>query len=583
MSDVFAENQNSRSREMNGKRRVATFAEGSEKRALNRCGERCLRVAGAREKSGIAGPRLQGDCGLGRGGNHFFERKGAEFQSGEFVDSEAGKPGGGEECGIGGAVGDFLQACFDVPAQFAEFGFGEKPAGLGAAPRGPGGDFRGSGGGQVFPKDQNVSRIGTREASGEARSVGKCGGQVLPAVNGDIDFSGDESFFELGSEKALASGFFERPGEFFVSLRDKNFQRDGTSRYGFSQGGFCRLRLCECERASACADDDGLAKVRHFFSRRLKSRFCVAETKKLPATGKRNTFAGMVDTRDDVASAPVSYSRNILGLFGFATALCGLIFFWVPIAGVGLWALGSGLAFGGCFKTPRGYGFAGVFVSLISFVFMGYFLVLPSWLAEPVEKIVHGEVSSEKKNGNGQAATAGTSNSSIFSDILSSFRYDEVAGDSTGTPPVANPATEVAVADPVVGEEVSEPEEVAEKRDEAESVFDSVGEVGPSYRFPLAKFPEIAKKRTLWPRRVMLTRARTISLWDSDRKEIMGKMEIPAKTVVEVLDVRADGSLFVLDCTSQAFVVLAADTDFARVYLEKNRNDQGGGEDEDFE
>ena len=280
----------------------------------------------------------------------------------------------------------------------------------------------------------------------------------------------------------------------------------------------------------------------------------------------------------------------MLGLFGFVAALCGLIFFWVPIAGVVLWALGLGLAFGGCFKAPRGYGFTGVFVSLISFVFMGYFLVLPSWLAEPVEKIVHGEVLSEKKSGNGQAASAGTPNRTL-SDILSSFRYDEVVGDSTGTPPVADsePAA-VADDDPVVSEEVPEPEEVAEKRDEAESVFDFVGEVSPSYRFPLAKFPEIAKKRTLWPRRVMLTRARTISLWDSDRKEIMGKMEIPAKTVVEVLDVRADGSLFVLDCTSQAFVVLAADTDFARVYLEKNRKtrevdnvDEEEYGDEDFE
>lgn len=300
----------------------------------------------------------------------------------------------------------------------------------------------------------------------------------------------------------------------------------------------------------------------------------------------------MVDPHNDVASAPVSYSRNMLGLFGFAAALCGLIFFWVPIAGVVLWAIGLGLAFGGCFKAPRGYGFTGVFVSLISFVFMGYFLVLPSWLAEPVEKIVHGEVLSEKKSGNGQAASAGTPNRTL-SDILSSFRYDEVVGESTGTSPVADSEPTAVAADdePAVSEEISEPEEVAEARDEAESVFDFVGEVSPSYRFPLAKFQEISKKRTLWPRRVMLTRARTISLWDSDRKEIMGKMEIPAKTVVEVLDVRADGSLFVLDCTSQAFVVLAADTDFARVYLEKNRktqvvgNEEGDEEeiDEDFE
>ena len=50
----------------------------------------------------------------------------------------------------------------------------------------------------------------------------------------------------------------------------------------------------------------------------------------------------------------------------------------------------------------------------------------------------------------------------------------------------------------------------------------------------------------------------------------MGKMEIPAKSVVVVLDVKADASLLVLDRTGQVFNVLAADTDFAQAYAEKN-------------
>lgn len=272
----------------------------------------------------------------------------------------------------------------------------------------------------------------------------------------------------------------------------------------------------------------------------------------------------MVDSHDDLAPSEMTYSRNTLGYFAFATALCGLVFFWVPVAGVSLWALGLGMSFIGCFKAPRGFGVAGVFVSLISFAFMGYFLVLPSWLAVPVEKIVHREILSEKKSAEGTpSGRAGN----LLSEILASFHYEDKS----------EPEKTVAEEKPEpASDELPQGDDEVWTDDDFEGDEDSGGEASPaevpgnSHSFPIARFTEIAKHRTTWPRRVRLTRSRTISLWDSERKEIMGKMEVPAKTVVEVLDVRPDGSLFVLDCTQQAFVVLAADTDFARVYVEKN-------------
>lgn len=272
----------------------------------------------------------------------------------------------------------------------------------------------------------------------------------------------------------------------------------------------------------------------------------------------------MVDSRGDVVPAAVR-SRNAVGLAGFILSLLGLSFFWVPPSGVLLWALGIGVSFAGCFRHPRGFGISGLFVSLLCFGFMGYFLVLPEWIADPVENMMSGTVVPEEK------ATAGAETPSAprtLSDILSSFRYGNPADGESAAPEQVAETASGAGEPSVVSDEAYSPEIPV-----AENVSEVRATPGvPVARLPIARFAEISAHRTTWPRTVRLTRSRTISLWDSERKEIMGKMKIPAKTVVEVLDVRADGSLFVLDCTGQAFSLLAADTDFARAYAEKNES-----------
>lgn len=63
--------------------------------------------------------------------------------------------------------------------------------------------------------------------------------------------------------------------------------------------------------------------------------------------------------------------------------------------------------------------------------------------------------------------------------------------------------------------------------------------------------------------------SRVVTLTDDKTQEIVGKMLIPAGTSVQVLDVRSDGALTVLDCTGQVFRILAADTDFAEEYAKR--------------
>lgn len=266
-------------------------------------------------------------------------------------------------------------------------------------------------------------------------------------------------------------------------------------------------------------------------------------------------------------------SRKVLGCSGLILALGGLAFFWLPLVGVLLWALGLGISAVSLFvRGARAYGFSGVAVSLLCLGFTYVFLMMPWTPAE--------EKSSEtatRPAGTENGASAHNSNSpKTLADIFSSFGYrkkeDAVsASEPEKSVPAGEPKTDVPDAPEAEDtEEFSdEAEEIPAESEPAESV--SVAVPAETHaRLPIAHFASISKARTTWPRSVRLMRSRTISLWDAEHKVIMGKMEIPAKSVVVVLDVKADASLLVLDRTGQVFSVLAADTDFAQAYAEKN-------------
>ena len=83
---------------------------------------------------------------------------------------------------------------------------------------------------------------------------------------------------------------------------------------------------------------------------------------------------------------------------------------------------------------------------------------------------------------------------------------------------------------------------------------------------PLAAFEEISRRPHTWPGFVRLTRARNIAVVDPGTGASMGRMDVPAGTVVKVQRVGANGSLEVFDRTGQKFQVEASGTNFAAAY-----------------
>lgn len=285
----------------------------------------------------------------------------------------------------------------------------------------------------------------------------------------------------------------------------------------------------------------------------------------------------MSESRFESVETNVAASRScgVLGVAGFVLALCGLAAFWVPFIGVGLWALGigvSGVAL--LFSGARGFGVSGLITSAISFAFMYLFLVAPTLEAEKAAgagRTSVAEVVKKTVTGGGNASV-GSANSAL-KEIFSSFGYKE-KGATAGTPDGEATRTMEEGA-PEAAEEFFEEEDgdepLSEESPDATRAPLAARTPELHARFPIARFAEISKHRTTWPRNVRLMRSRTISLWDAENKVIMGKIEIPSKSLVSVLDVKPDGSLLVRDrITEQLFTVLAADTDFAAVYAEKN-------------
>lgn len=83
---------------------------------------------------------------------------------------------------------------------------------------------------------------------------------------------------------------------------------------------------------------------------------------------------------------------------------------------------------------------------------------------------------------------------------------------------------------------------------------------------PLVAFEEISRRPHTWPGFVRLSRARSIAVVDPGTGTSMGRMDVPAGTVVKVQRVNANGSLDVFDRTGQKFRVEASGTNFAAAY-----------------
>lgn len=88
----------------------------------------------------------------------------------------------------------------------------------------------------------------------------------------------------------------------------------------------------------------------------------------------------------------------------------------------------------------------------------------------------------------------------------------------------------------------------------------------PTPPLPLSAFPEISARPYTWPAFVRLSRSRTISVVDMKTGASVGRMDVPAGTVVKIRKVNANGMLDVFDRTGQSFRIDASGTNFAAAF-----------------
>lgn len=261
----------------------------------------------------------------------------------------------------------------------------------------------------------------------------------------------------------------------------------------------------------------------------------------------------------DAAETRFSQFALRLGFFGFALSLLALVFFWIPGAGLALWVFGLALSLFGLTRAPRGFGLSGVFVSGVALVFMLVFSGGGEELPERRAAVADASAADAASRGGKSAAGAADFSAAESGAEAPSEGVPAAEDFSPAEPSSAAAGTGAEPASVAVG-------------GAAASAGTTGGNDAPFGvpPLPVAAFAEISQDPASWPDAVKLSRPRVITLWDEKRKEIMGKMLIPAGTRVKVLAVFPDGALEVLDRTGQKFKLLAADTDFAEAFLVVN-------------
>lgn len=261
----------------------------------------------------------------------------------------------------------------------------------------------------------------------------------------------------------------------------------------------------------------------------------------------------------DAAETRFSRFALRLGFFGFALSLLALVFFWIPGAGLALWVFGLALSLFGLTRAPRGFGLSGVFVSGVALVFMLVFSGGGEELPERRSAVADASAADAASRGGKSAAGA--------ADFSAAANGAEAPSEGVPAAEDSSPAEPSSAAAGTGAEPASAAAEGASAFAGTAGGSEAPFGVPP---LPVAAFAEISRDPASWPDAVKLSRPRVITLWDEKRKEIMGKMLIPAGTRVKVLAVFPDGALEVLDRTGQKFKLLAADTDFAEAFLVVN-------------
>lgn len=260
---------------------------------------------------------------------------------------------------------------------------------------------------------------------------------------------------------------------------------------------------------------------------------------------------------------------NVPAALGLLFAFAGLLLFWVPRAGVVLWALGIVFSLLGFFREPRAYAMFGLYVSALGGALMALFLgdeSAPSRIAAWLRR----DSSAETEPAVARSRGAKPDTEKPPAKRRAAERVYEPAPSWKNDPIALPPETP---ADDYFSLESG----AVAAAPEASAAEPAPGAAAENAVLPVAIFGDIARRRAEWPRSVRLLRPRSVVLTDDVTKEIVGRMDVPAGTRVRVLEVRRDGSLDVRDeKLRQTFRILAADTDFAAAYAEKIRRLRGG-------
>jgi hypothetical protein len=173
--------------------------------------------------------------------------------------------GGGEDKGVALAGGEFLESGVDVAADFDEGDIRAKGEDLGTTTWAGGTDAASGGKGVEGPvgiADPNVAGVGTFGNCGESELGGKFGVEVLERVDGKIDASFFEGFFDFLNEDALAvevGGRDETRLLHAVAGGADDFKLDVVA--GIAEGVEDVIGLPEGELGAAAANADGIARV----------------------------------------------------------------------------------------------------------------------------------------------------------------------------------------------------------------------------------------------------------------------------------------------------------------------------------
>ena len=233
-------------------RDLAAATEFGEEGSLSGYGEVDPRVVQqtGRIKTRPGFQSLDGECPLADSGKHHV---GAETLGDDISPAETTDAGSGEHNGIILTFLHFGDSGVDIAADVAEIEIGAEAGELRDAPERAGADDGTRAQKPELAADDGVEGVGPFGDGSDYEAFGKLGGEVLQAVNREVNATVEQGVFNFFGEQALTAHFGKRDVKDLVSTGVDDFNRAGqASTFEF---GLDMIRLPERELRAARADN----------------------------------------------------------------------------------------------------------------------------------------------------------------------------------------------------------------------------------------------------------------------------------------------------------------------------------------